>query len=241
MKEHKLSIVPFHQDKIYLTEHEGEPYVPLRPIIENLGVAWTNQRVKLQADPKRWGVMIIITPSPGGPQESLCVPLRKVPAFLNSIDVRKVSGKIRPKLELYQNECDDVLWNYWTKGHAVRFDYEALAAALPPHAYAIHDPAMRRADRREGAWAAARLIMQCQKKTKGDFVEALRLANKIIHYRMKGMTKTETALLTGLSLSALQTMETELRDCGYSYPRVREVDQIPAIFPFTKAVEEVRA
>src|SRR3990172_3995460 len=102
MKEHKLSVIPFHQDKIYLTEHEGEPYVPLRPIIENLGIAWTNQRVKIKAALKRWGVMIIITPSPGGPQEAICIPLCKMPAFLMTIDPRKVKPAVRPKLELYQ-------------------------------------------------------------------------------------------------------------------------------------------
>ena len=240
MKEHELSVIPFNQDTIYLTEHEGEPYVPLRPIVENLGLDWGSQYRKVMADQKRWGVVMMTTPSSGGPQETLCIPLRKVAAFLTTIEPRKTREAVRPKLIIYQDTCDQVLWDYWTKGHAERIDYDALAASLTPPVYSVLDQARIQEARREGAWTAARLIMHCQKKTKGDFVAALNMANKIIHYRRKGMTKKETALLTGISVSALQTMENELRDCGYSYPRVREVENIPAVFPFTKAVAEVK-
>ena len=36
----KLSSVLFHGDTIYCVDNHGEPFVPLRPVIENLGVQW---------------------------------------------------------------------------------------------------------------------------------------------------------------------------------------------------------
>jgi hypothetical protein len=230
MKEHQLIVVPFHEDRIYLINHEGEPYVPIRPIIENLGLSWSPQHLKLKADSERWGVTILVTPSPGGPQETICLPLRKVPAFLNTIDPHKCREAIRPKLRLYQNESDDALWRYWTEGYVSRIDYDRLAASLPPLAYTKPDPAALNEARRQGAWAAARLIMQCEKRTNGDFVAAIRMANKIIRYRRLGLSKQETALLTGISTGQLQTMEGELRECGYGLPRIKAAE-IPAVFP----------
>ena len=42
-----LTPVPFHGDTLYLLEHQGEPYVPVRPICEALGLEWERQRKKL--------------------------------------------------------------------------------------------------------------------------------------------------------------------------------------------------
>lgn len=48
------------------------------------------------------------------------MPVRKLPAYLASINPKKVCPELRERVELYQEECDDALWNYWTKGHAER-------------------------------------------------------------------------------------------------------------------------
>ncbi len=111
--------IQFHGDTIYSIEHDGQPYTPVRPIVENMGLDWASQSVKLQRSKERWGVVIITTPSKGGNQGHLCIPVRKLPGFLATINPLKVGNKLRPKIVKYQNECDDVLWDYWTKGHAV--------------------------------------------------------------------------------------------------------------------------
>lgn len=121
-----LSPVSFHGDTIFCITIAGQPFTPVKTIIENLGLAWEGQRPKLHASKDRWGTMIIMVPSESGIQQTLCIPVRKLPAFLASINPKKVRADLRPKIELYQAECDEALWNYWTKGRA-----ERASAALP--------------------------------------------------------------------------------------------------------------
>lgn len=109
----QLIPVLFYGDTLYLVEHKGEAYTPLKPIVDALGVNWASQTAKLNNKAARWGVAMIATPSPGGPQEMLCVPVRKLPAYLASIDSHKVSATAKPKVELYQAECDEALWRHW--------------------------------------------------------------------------------------------------------------------------------
>lgn len=116
----QLSPVTFHGDTIFCIDYQGQPYTPAKPIVENLGLSWGTQSVKLNSNRERWGVSMIETPSEGGAQQTLCIPVRKLPAFLASINPKKVRPELRPKIELYQAECDDALWDYWMKGRAER-------------------------------------------------------------------------------------------------------------------------
>ena len=50
----------------------------------------------------------------------LCLSLRKLPAWLYSVQPGKVSPEIREKVIAYQQECDEVLWQYWTTGAATK-------------------------------------------------------------------------------------------------------------------------
>lgn len=116
----QLSPVTFHGDTIFCIILNDQPYTPVKPIVENLGLSWGTQSVKLNSNRERWGVSMIETPSEGGAQQTLCIPVRKLPAFLASINPKKVRPELRPKIELYQAECDDALWDYWMKGRAER-------------------------------------------------------------------------------------------------------------------------
>lgn len=116
----ELSPVSFHGDTIFCVEFNGQPYAPMRSIVENLGLDWSAQYRKVYENKERWGVAIIAIPSEGGRQETSCIPVRKLPAWLASINPKKVKPELRAKIELYQNECDDALWNYWMKGVAER-------------------------------------------------------------------------------------------------------------------------
>ena len=129
--------VSFHGDTVYLTETGAGPTVPIRPIVENLGLAWQPQHKKLTSNPKRWGVIMIVTPSPGGDQNTLCLPLRKLPAFLYSIEPRKVRPDIRPKLELYQELCDDALWRHWSGQHQAAAPAAPAPAPEPPEVESV--------------------------------------------------------------------------------------------------------
>jgi hypothetical protein len=65
---------------------------------------------------------MMVIPSESGPQRTLCMPVRKLPAFLASINPSKVRVSLRPTIVRYQEECDNALWDYWTKGQAVKPD-----------------------------------------------------------------------------------------------------------------------
>lgn len=40
--------VPFYGDSLYVVNHNGEPYVPMKPIVEGMGLNWKTQFRKLQ-------------------------------------------------------------------------------------------------------------------------------------------------------------------------------------------------
>ena len=128
MSKPTLSPVQFHGSTIFIVTHKGEPYATMRPIIEGMGLRWAAQTVKLNSNRERWGVSMIETPTTSGIQDTLCMPVRKLPAFFASINPNKVRPELRDRIRLYQDECDDALWNYWTKGQATRKPKAALPA-----------------------------------------------------------------------------------------------------------------
>ena len=122
----RLSPVTFYGDTIFCVTIENQPYPPAKPIVLNLGLDWQAQATKLRTNKERWGVAIIAIPSESGEQETTCIPVRKLPAFLASINPKKVKPELRERIELYQAECDDALWNYWVNGRAERAKAEPV-------------------------------------------------------------------------------------------------------------------
>lgn len=129
-----VQIVPFHGSKLQLVEHNGEPYTPMKPVVEGMGLSWGAQQQKLSANKERWGILIIDIPTSNRVYSGmLCMPLRKLPAFFASISVNKVREELRATIILFQNECDDALWKYWT-GQQVQRECRPVAALPPPDA-----------------------------------------------------------------------------------------------------------
>lgn len=110
--------VPFHGAELYVVEHNGQPYTPMKPVVAGMGMAWEPQAAKLRNNP-RWGMTEIVIPSSGGQQGMNCLPLRKLPGWLATISPNKVRPELREKVIAYQNECDDTLWQYWNDGVAI--------------------------------------------------------------------------------------------------------------------------
>lgn len=128
MKAPHLQPVQFHQDTIHLVEFNGNPFTPVKPLCENIGIAWQSQRTKLSAESARWNCNDIVTVAADGKErEMLCLPPRKLNGWLMTVNPRKVKPEIRDRLIQYQNECDEVLWNYWTKDDALLLDMETSA------------------------------------------------------------------------------------------------------------------
>jgi len=112
--------VPFHGAELLLVQHDGQPYVPMKPIVKGIGVSWQGQHEKLSANGARWGIKNILIPSEGGTQEAVCLPLRKLPGWLMTMEPNKIKNmEVRERVIQYQNECDDALWQYWNEGIAI--------------------------------------------------------------------------------------------------------------------------
>ena len=109
--------VPFYGDSLFVVEHNGEPYTPMKPIIDSMGMDWASQFTKLKQRFKT-SIVKITMQLPGDNQrrDIICLALRKLAGWLQTISANKVRPEIREKVIQYQEECDDVLYEYWTKG-----------------------------------------------------------------------------------------------------------------------------
>lgn len=125
--------VPFHGADLYVVEHNGQPYTPMKPIVQAMGLDWGSQFRKVAANEARWGVTTMVMPSAatvvdstmvgsadGKSRALTCIPVRKVAAWLTTIEPGKVKNpEVRARVIQYQNECDDALWQYWNEGIAL--------------------------------------------------------------------------------------------------------------------------
>jgi phage antirepressor YoqD-like protein len=113
--------VDFHGQALVVVDKEGEPYVVMRPIVEGMGLDWASQFTKLTEDTRRWGTVVIraTVAADGKTREMTCLPLRKLAGWLMTLQPNRMDMFVADKVRIYQNECDDALWAYWTKGVAV--------------------------------------------------------------------------------------------------------------------------
>ena len=129
--------VPFHGQTLYVIPFNDEPYTPMRPIVEGMGLSWPRQYRKLTDNPERFCVAEMATQLPGDTQERavVCMPVRKLPGWLMTIHPRKVRPELKARILAYQNECDDVLWQYWRKANvSVAMPFTSSDSEKPPMA-----------------------------------------------------------------------------------------------------------
>lgn len=98
-----------------------EIYIPVRPIVEYLGLAWSGQFERLQRDAilseAIRGVRVTRTPGRGGgSQEMLALPLKFLPGFLFGVNANRVKEELRERVLRYQRECYDVLADAFQEG-----------------------------------------------------------------------------------------------------------------------------
>ncbi|SPZ24094.1 Phage anti-repressor protein [Providencia rettgeri] len=108
--------VPFHGNNLYVVNYNGEPYVPMKPVVDGMGLAWQSQLEKIKLKFKSTVTEIVIVAADGKERSMVCLAFRKFAAWLNSIMPNKVKPEIRNRVIQYQEECDDVLYEYWTTG-----------------------------------------------------------------------------------------------------------------------------
>ena len=104
--------VPFNDEVITAVRvPDGTVYVPIRPICERIGVAWSAQRLRINRDPvlSKHFVIVTITKSGRGNPNQMCLPLDYLNGWLFGINAGRVKAEIRDRLIAYQEECYKVL------------------------------------------------------------------------------------------------------------------------------------
>ncbi|HCJ6410791.1 TPA: hypothetical protein NU643_003443 [Acinetobacter baumannii] len=111
--------VPFHSADLLIVELNNQPFTAMRPIVEGMGLTWQSQYEKLKQRFSSVITEIVTTGKDGKQYNMVCLPVRKLFGWLMTISPNKVKPALRDTVILYQQECDDVLWEYWTKGQAI--------------------------------------------------------------------------------------------------------------------------
>lgn len=107
-------VVQFNNQEIPVFFHNDKPYVAMKPICENIGLDWNGQFQRIKRNHiLSQGMCMIHTPTKGGNQEMVTLPIGYLNGWLFGIDVNKVKPEIKPTLIKYQLECFDVLYNHF--------------------------------------------------------------------------------------------------------------------------------
>ncbi|WP_435931419.1 phage antirepressor N-terminal domain-containing protein [Moraxella bovoculi] len=116
----QIQTVNFHNQSLLTLQKDGIAYVAMKPICENIGLDWKSQFARIKRDEVlAQGMVIITTPTKGGLQEMLCLPIHYLNGWLFGVDTNRVKAEIRETLITYKKECYQALFDYWNNGVAV--------------------------------------------------------------------------------------------------------------------------
>lgn len=133
MSDEKKALVPIEQKTVLFYEDEitailvevdskQRVYIPIRPIIERLGLNWAGQRQRIMRDLVLSAEVIpcvVMTHTQGQPdqrRELLCLPLDFLSGFLFTVDAHRVRPELQERLIRYQKECYRVLAEAFQEG-----------------------------------------------------------------------------------------------------------------------------
>ena len=118
----QLSVVKFYDDELLLVNVNGEPFVVMRRIVENLGLDWEGQRQKLQGERYKSCALLKKAQLPNDNQhrQIFLLSLEMLPTWLMTLTPERLKSPIKEKVVKYQKECSQALWLYWSQGSAVK-------------------------------------------------------------------------------------------------------------------------
>ncbi|EHU91185.1 putative prophage antirepressor protein [Escherichia coli DEC3F] len=88
-----MMAVPFHGNSLYVVNHNGEPYVPMKPVVAGMGLAWQSQLAKLRQRFASTITEIVMVAEDGKQRNMVSMPLRKLAGWLQTINPNKVNPK----------------------------------------------------------------------------------------------------------------------------------------------------
>lgn len=118
---HITSVAVVNNVDIITLTHEGEIYIPIKPICQALGIDDKRQREKIQED-ITLGMVAAIMPTTGADgktYEMLCIPLCYIHGWLFTINPKNVLPEAREAVTAYRRECYETLYNHFA-GQAKR-------------------------------------------------------------------------------------------------------------------------
>jgi hypothetical protein len=112
--------IDFYEDQItavLVEEEDGgrrEVYIPIRPLVDYLGLAWTGQYERIQRDPVLSDIIatVRVTRTEGKREVTrglMALPLGYLNGWLFGINANRVKEETRDRLIRYQRECYQVL------------------------------------------------------------------------------------------------------------------------------------
>ena len=114
--------ISFNNQSLITAEQNGNHYVAMKPICENIGIDWRAQRQRIVRDEVLCSTVVIITTvaEDGKNREMLCLPIQYLNGWLFGIDINRCNPEIRDTLIKYKKECYQALHDYWFNGKAER-------------------------------------------------------------------------------------------------------------------------
>lgn len=104
--------VPFYGDDLVAVQHpDGTIFVVFARVCDALGMRTPAQARRIRAHAVlQKGLTLLSIQTEGGPQALQCLRLDLVPLWLSGVHASRVKDALRPKLERYQAEAAEVLW-----------------------------------------------------------------------------------------------------------------------------------
>ena len=145
--------ISFNNQSLITVEQNGNHYVAMKPICENIGLAWESQVLRIKRDEVlSQGMIVMIIPTNGGNQNMICLPIEYLNGWLFGLNPNKVRADLKERLENYQEECFLALWDYWTEGIARRDEVKNKLALWQ----------QKKAEYTQRAGERGKLLQQCK-------------------------------------------------------------------------------
>ena len=101
-------------------------YVPLRPLVEGMGLAWSGQYERIKKNPVLNDVCTSVRVTRTQGRNMLSIPISHLNGFLFGINANRVKPEIRPLLVEYQAKCYEVLFSAFNGTESMKRFYNAI-------------------------------------------------------------------------------------------------------------------
>lgn len=103
----QLTSINFHGQAILSAQQDGIIYTAIKPICENIGLAWNAQLERIKRDEVLNSTIRIIrmVANDGKNREMLCLPIHYLNGWLFGVDTNRVKAEIKETLITYKKNA----------------------------------------------------------------------------------------------------------------------------------------